>query len=144
MDKIKKQADFFCDLNKQINSIYEDYAKSVGLSYTSLYTLHMIALTENCTQKFIAEQMFLPKQTINSIIATFRKQGLVELREMAEDKRHKTLHLTEDGKKFAEQIFPQVEAAEQNSMAQFDEEERTTFLKLMNKYVFSFSKEMKR
>lgn len=144
MDKIKQQADFFCDLNKQINSIYEDYAKSVGLSYTSLYTLHMIALTENCTQKFIAEQMFLPKQTINSIIATFRKQGLVELREMVEDKRHKTLHLTADGKKFAEQIFPQVEAAEQNSMAQFDEEERTTFLKLMNKYVFSFSKEMKR
>lgn len=144
MDKIKQQADFFCDLNKQINSIYEDYAKSVGLSYTSLYTLHMIALTENCTQKFIAEQMFLPKQTINSIIATFRKQGLVELREMVEDKRHKTLHLTADGKKFAEQIFPQVEAAEQNSMAQFDEKERTTFLKLMNKYVFSFSKEMKR
>ena len=144
MDKIKQQADFFCDLTKQINSIYEEYAKSVGLSYTSLYTLHMIALTESCTQKFIAEQMFLPKQTINSIIAAFRKQGLVELREMAEDKRHKTLHLTAEGKKFAEQIFPQVEAAEQNSMAQFDEEERAAFLKLMNKYVASFSKEMKR
>ncbi len=144
MDKIKKQADFFCDLNKQINSIYEDYAKSVGLSYTSLYTLHMIALTDNCTQKFIAEQMFLPKQTINSIVASFHKQGLVELREMAEDKRHKTLHLTEEGKKFASQIFPQVEAAEQNSIAQFSEEERITFLKLMKKYVISFSQEMNR
>ena len=144
MNKIKQQADFFCDLNKQINSIYEEYAKSVGLSYTSLYTLHMIALTENCTQKFIAEQMFLPKQTINSIITAFHRQGLIELREMAEDKRHKTLHLTEEGKEFARQIFPQVEAAEQNSMAQFDEEERAAFLKLMNKYVASFSKEMKR
>lgn len=144
MDKIKQQADFFCDLNKQINSIYEEYAKSVGLSYTSLYTLHMIALTENCTQKFIADQMFLPKQTINSIITAFHRQGLIELKEMAEDKRHKTLHLTEEGKKFAKQIFPQVEAAEQNSMAQFDEGERDAFLKLMDKYVTSFSKEMKR
>ena len=144
MDKIKQQADFFCDLNKQINSIYEEYAKSVGLSYTSLYTLHMIALTENCTQKIIADQMFLPKQTINSIITAFHRQGLIELKEMAEDKRHKTLHLTEEGKKFAKQIFPQVEAAEQNSMAQFDEGERDAFLKLMDKYVTSFSKEMKR
>ena len=144
MDKIKQQADFFCDLNKQINSIYEEYAKSVGLSYTSLYTLHMIALTENCTQKFIADQMFLPKQTINSIITAFHRQGLIELKEMAEDKRHKTLHLTEEGEKFAKQIFPQVEAAEQNSMAQFDEGERDAFLKLMDKYVTSFSKEMKR
>ena len=92
MNQIKEQANFFCDMTKQINSIYEDYARSLGLTYTSLYILHMIALTENCTQKFIAEQMFLPKQTINSIIAQFHTQGWVELREMPKDKRHKTLH----------------------------------------------------
>lgn len=143
MNEIKQQADFFCDLTKHINSIYDEYAKSVGLSYTSLYTLHMIALTENCTQKFIADQMFLPKQTINSIVTAFNRQGLVELKELAEDKRHKTLHLTEAGRIFAQRIFPRIEAAEQNSMAQFNEEERTVFLKLMNKYVASFSKEMK-
>lgn len=143
MDNIKEQANFFCDLTKQINSIYEDYAKSTGLSYTGLYTLHMIALTENCTQKFIADQLFLPKQTINSVITTFRKQGLIELRELAEDKRHKTLHLTEKGKQFTAHIFPEIEAAEQNSMAQFTEKERATFLKLMKKYVAAFSKELK-
>ena len=144
MNDIKEQANFFCDLTKQINSIYEDYARSVGLSYTSLYTLHMIALTENCTQKFIAEQMFLPKQTLNSVVSAFHKQGLVELREMAEDKRHKTLHLTEKGKGFATQIFPQIEAAEQNSIARFNEEDRAQFLKYMQKYVASFAAEMKR
>lgn len=144
MNNIKDQANFFCDLNKQINSIYEEYAKSVGLSYTSLYTLHMIALTRDCTQKYIAEQMFLPKQTINSVISAFHKQGLIELREKAEDKRHKTLHLTPKGQQFAKQIFPQIEAAEQNSIAQFSEEERSEFLKLMKKYVDFFSHEMKR
>ena len=143
MNEIKNQANFFCDLSQQINSIYEEYAKSVGLSYTSLYTLHMIALIDNCTQKYIAEQMFLPKQTINSIVTSFHKQGLIELREMKEDKRHKTLHLTEKGLKFAEKIFPRVENAEQNSIAKFDKEERKTFLELMKKYVDSFSEEMK-
>ena len=127
MNTIKDQANFFCDLNKQINGIYEEYAKSVGLSYTSLYTLHMIALTKDCTQKYIAEQMFLPKQTINSVISAFHKQGLIELHEKAEDKRHKTLHLTPKVEAFAKQIFPQIEAAEQNSIAQFSEDERNTF-----------------
>lgn len=144
MISIKEQADFFCDMNKQISGIYEEYAKSVGLSYTSLYTLHMIALTENCTQKYIADQMFLPKQTINSVINSFCKKGIIELREMTEDRRHKTLHLTDEGKEFAEKIFPKVEEAEQNSMAQFTEIERTMFLTLMQKYINSFSKEMRK
>lgn len=144
MLKTKGQADFFCDSNKMINSIYEEYAKSVGLSYTGLYVLHMISLTENCTQKFIAEQMFLPKQTINSVVSAFCKQGYVELRAMSEDRRHKTLHLTDKGKEYANQILPKVEQAEQNSFHQFTEEERELFLRLMKKYVDSFSNEMKK
>lgn len=142
MNDIKAQANFFCDMTKQINSIYEDYARSLGLTYTSLYILHMIALTENCTQKYLAEQMFLPKQTINSIIAQFHKQGWVELWEMPEDKRHKTLHLTEKGKEFGTLVFPQIEKAEQNSIAQFSEEERKNFLNLMQKYVACFASEL--
>ena len=143
MDKLKEQANFFCDLNKYINSVYEEYAKSVGLSYTSLYVLHMIALTENCTQKLIAEQMFLPKQTINSVVAAFCRQGIVEMREMAEDRRYKTLYLTEKGSALAEKIFPKIESAEQKSIAQFTEEEREMFLYLMKKYVKAFSDAMK-
>lgn len=143
MDSIKEQAGFFCDVNKQINSIYEEYAKSVGMSYTSLYTLHMITLKNDCTQKYIADQMYLPKQTINSVVKSFCEQGLLELRELTEDKRHKTLHLTEKGKEFASKILPKIEIAEQNSFSQFSEEERSIFLKLMRKYIKAFSEEMK-
>ena len=66
------------------------------------------------------------------------------MREKAEDKRHKTLHLTLKGEEFAKQIFPQIEVAEQHSMAQFSEEERNEFLRLMKKYVNFFSHEMRR
>lgn len=144
MDTIKSQADFFCDINKQINSVYEEYAKSVGLSYTGLYVLHLISLTENCTQKFIADQMFLPKQTINSVVSTFCKQGFVTMEEMSEDRRHKVLHLTEKGKEYANKILPKVERAEQNSFSQFSDEERKLFLRLMKKYVDTFSDEMRK
>ena len=141
---MKEQADFFCELNKQISGIYAEYAKSVGLSYTSLYTLHMIAISKNCTQKFIAKQIFVPKQTINSIISAFCKQGIVELYELPEDKRHKIIKLTEKGREFAAQILPKIERAEQNSIAQFSDEERRIFLRLIKKYVSSFTVEMKK
>ena len=136
------EPEFFCDITKQINSVYEEYAKSVGLSYTSLYVLHMIALGENCTQKYIAEQMYLPKQTVNSVISTFCKQGLVELTELPEDRRHKALHLTDEGKKFVEKILPQIEQAERRSIEQFDDNERETLFRLIKKYSRTFAEEL--
>ena len=142
MNTINEQSEFFCDIAQQINSIYEEYAKSVGLSYTSLYVLHMIALVENCTQKYIAEQMYLPKQTINSVITTFCKQGLVGLMELPEDRRHKVLRLTEKGQDFANSILPKIEQAEQRSMEQFDVEEREIMFRLIKKYSNIFAKEL--
>lgn len=139
---MKTQPEFFCDITKQINSIYEEYAKSVGLSYTSLYVLHMIALGENCTQKYIAEQMYLPKQTVNSVISAFCKQGLVEFTELPEDRRYKALHLTDKGQEFANRILPQIEQAEYRSMEQFDDDERELLFRLIKKYSNTFEKEL--
>ena len=139
---MKMQPEFFCDITKKINSVYEEYAKSIGLSYTGLYVLHMIALCENCTQKYIAEQMYLPKQTVNSVISSFCKQGLIELTELPEDRRHKALHLTEKGQEFAGKILPQIEQAEHRSMEQFDDDERELLFRLIKKYSNTFEKEL--
>lgn len=128
------------EIDKQISSVYADYARSVGLSYTSLHILHMVMVTESCTQKVIIEQTFLPKQTVNSAISAFCKQGIMELRESMEDRRVKTIHLTSKGQDFAESILPQITEAEADSIAQFAEEERELLLKLMKKYADTFEK----
>lgn len=144
MDSIKHQSEFFCDITKQINGIYEEYAKSVGLTYTSLYTLHMISLVENCTQKRIADQLFLPKQTINSVITSFVKQGIVELVEQPEDRRHKSLRLTQKGETYANEILPKITVAEEQSFAEFSVEERKLLCKLMKQYIGAFESNMKK
>ena len=141
MRKLETDNEFFCELTKQINSIYEDYARTAGLSYTSLHMLHMIYLTENCTQKMIADQTFLPKQTVHSVVQSFLRQGLVDLYELPEDRRIKTLHLTQKGEAFAKGILPKITQAELNSLKQFDDSEREQLLKLMQKYVAVLTKE---
>ena len=142
--KVRKQSIRFCDIIKQISGIYEGYAKSIGLSYTSLYALHLVYLTENCTQKYICEQLFLPKQTVNSIVTLFRRQGLVEMMELPEDRRHKAICLTAKGKEYAEQVLPNIDAAETRSIEQFDSTERMVLLRLMEKYAQTFSEELKK
>lgn len=57
------------------NASYEEYAKSVGLSFTSLTILCAIYRTEQCTQKRLCEQCFLPKQTVNAAVAAFYKKA---------------------------------------------------------------------
>lgn len=128
-----------CEILKQLDRIYERYAKSLGMTYTGLYVLHMIFLSQACTQKYLCEQIFLPKQTVNSIVMAFQKQGLVEMVELPEDRRHKAIRLTEKGHAHAQQVLPGIMRAEARSMEQFSKEEQRIFLGLMERYAQAFS-----
>ena len=127
----------------EMNMIYEDYAKSVNLPYTSLQILNLITQIDNCTQRMICEQTFLPKQTVNTVITSFYKKGMVELREVPNNRRAKTIHLTDSGEEFANSIIPQIREAEQGAMAQLTPDQRIAFLDGMQIYCDTFRKIMK-
>lgn len=141
---IENQSDRFEETIKQIDSVYADYARSVGLNFTNLYILHMVAITESCTQKMIVEQTFLPKQTVHSVISAFCRQGIMELRESSEDRRMKTIHLTETGHTFADNILPRITAAEATGMAQFTADERKKFLEFIKRFADAFEKALRK
>ena len=74
----------------EINAAYEKYASTLGISFPALQTLYEIYnLDVPVTQQMICENARLPKKTVNAIIAGFVKQGYVELREQADDRRKK-------------------------------------------------------
>ncbi|WP_341179807.1 MarR family winged helix-turn-helix transcriptional regulator [Paenibacillus sp. FSL K6-1230] len=127
----------------EMNMIYEDYAKSVNLPYTSLQILNLITQIENCTQKNICEQTFLPKQTVNTVITNFYKKGMIELREIPNNRRAKTIHLTKSGEEFANSIIPQIREAERSAIAELTPEQREAFLEGMQLYCDTFRKIMK-
>ena len=122
---------------------YADYAKSVGLSFTSLAILSGIYRTEKCTQKLLAEQCFLPKQTVNAVITSFYKKGWVELRELPEDRRNKTIHLTAPGREEAERVLRRVRESERQAMGELTEEERAVLLSATRRYVTGCKNAMK-
>jgi DNA-binding MarR family transcriptional regulator len=135
---LKIQIDEYCNIWHQMNAIYEEYAKSVGLSYTNLYALSIIATQENCTQKTICQQTMMPKQTVHAIITGFWKQGLVQLQELPTDRRNKLIMLTEAGKDYVAGILPKINAAEQSAMLQLKESQRSTLLETTKLYMEHF------
>lgn len=134
MNSIESQIAAFVKEWQAITMAYSDYARSAGINYTSLQVLKYITTIDNCTQKNICERSFLPKQTVNTIITGFYKKGLVELRELKEDRRTKQIYMTEEGQKYLEQVFPHIDDSEYGAMASLSPEEREMLIKCIHAY----------
>ena len=122
--------------------IYEDYARKSGISYNALYILNAIQQIENCTQKQICERTLLPKQTVNNVITGFFKSGYIELQELPENRRIKTIHLTEKGMEYANTLIPHIHQADQLAMETLTEEQQDMLLHLIERYVSAFRQKM--
>ena len=138
MSEIDEQVRLFCDCWQEMNLIYEDYARSLDVPYTTLYIFSYIARNDGCTQKAICERTFLPKQTVNTVITGFYKKGWVTLVEDKNDRRIKLIRLTEDGKVYAAKVIPQISAAEREAMGSLTEGQRKALLEGMRIYGNAF------
>ena len=141
--EIQEQIRQYCSYLQEWNASYEEYAKSVGLSYTTLSILSAIYENEECTQKFLCKQRFLPKQTVNTVIVSFNKKGWVRLEARPEDRRNKTIHLTDTGRAEAERILQKVRQSERQAMSELTDEERKVLLSATRRYVLGCKKAMK-
>ena len=139
---IEEKTRAFCNAWQSISVIYEDYARKSGISYNSLYILNAIQQIKDCTQKQICEKTLLPKQTVNNVITAFYKSGYIEFREFPENRRIKTIHLTETGEKYADELIPHIHQADKVAMQTLSEEQQDTLLSLMDTYVSAFRKLM--
>lgn len=134
-DMIIGQIKEYCSLLQMWNSSYEEYAKSVGLSFTSLSILSAIFSNEKCTQKKLCEICFLPKQTVNAVITSFIKKEWIKMEEDPEDRRSKIIILTDRGKTVGDGIIKNVRESERNAMLNLSKEERDALINSTKRYV---------
>lgn len=125
-----------------MNTIYEDYARSVGLTYISLQVLNLIAQIEECTQKIICDKTLIPKQTVNTIVINFLKKDLVVLKEYPSNRRIKTIHFTDKGVRFVSSIIPKIRQAECQAIGNLTQVEQQIFLQSLEKYCKSFKESL--
>jgi DNA-binding MarR family transcriptional regulator len=122
----------FYESSRSIDKLYNQYAKSEGMTFLGYLILDIICSTpENCTQKLICEQTLLPKQTVNTIIRSFWEQGYVEMREIDSDRRNKAIRLSETGQKFADKVMKKISEAEEAAMGQLTHEQRQSLIEII-------------
>ncbi|MDL2248904.1 MarR family winged helix-turn-helix transcriptional regulator [Tyzzerella sp. OttesenSCG-928-J15] len=130
---LQEQTVQFFSAWRSIEKLYNQYAKSLGMTYMSLVVLEVIYNTpenESCTQKTICEQTHLPKQSVNGFIKTFWEQGYVEMTEHPNDRRNKEIKLSESGKIFAENIIGKILKAEQEAFGRMNYNQRQEIIEL--------------
>ena len=122
------------------NSLYNNYAKSVGLNITAIFILDLLYNSNDIyTQKTICAKLEQPKQLVNSIITSFWQQGFVELRE-AKDRRNKIIVLTDKGVVYARKTLKPLQDAEERVLESLTADELSVFDALLEKTNAIFEK----
>ena len=137
---LKRQLARFNHIMQGIEKVYEDYAKSVGLTYMSLTVLQIICYAEiPPTQKEICEQSHYNKQIVNSIIKGFTDKGYLEFREVESDRRNKQVLLTDSGRAYADKILSPLWEIEKKALSVLSNEEWNTGLQILERCYESFT-----
>lgn len=129
----------------EINAAYEQYARSLGISYSALQALCIIYNSDSpVTQRMICETAHLPKTTVNAIIFGFAKQGYVELREMANDRRQKSICFTDTGYAYTKPIMEHMSRSEMQAFEMLDETTMQGMISGIGEYQKNFNKKLNR
>lgn len=117
-----------------MNSVYEKWTKDNGLTSNSVMILY---LTKNSNQfitsKLIIDKLYLSKQTVNSVLNSMEKDGLLVRKINENNKREKLIVLTSKGNEFADKILRDLYDYESKAYSQLTEYERTMFVEICNK-----------
>ena len=131
---LREQLSKFNSIMQGIEKFYEDYAKSVGLTYMSLTVLEIIYhASKPITQKEICEESHYIKQMVNTIVKNFNENGYVEFTEVPEDRRNKYVLFTESGKEYADNILKPLIEMEERAIMVLSDAEREKMLEMLER-----------
>ena len=120
---------------QNMDKAYEDYAKAKGLNYLSLMVLEEIyELGGGCTQKQIADDTHYPKQSVNLVVKAFLEDGIVEMKELPENRKNKGITLTEKGRQLCDTVVVPLLQQEEMATQEMRADERLELIRLLKLY----------
>ena len=124
---------------------YEAYAQRKGLTYLSLAVLEEIyELGDGCTQKQISEDTHYPKQSVNLVVKSFLKDGVVEMKELPENRKNKGISLTAKGRALCDDVVVPLLRAEESVISEKDDKENRELVRLLELYGTAYCEHLSR
>ena len=136
----KKIAEFYA-IYFSIGDAYEKLAKKFALTSTSLFILDAIhSFPNECTQRFICEKLQYPKQTVNTVLNSFEKEGYLIRIPMEKDKRNKLVCLTDKGKIYTSHIINIMNKCEKTAFQSLSDKEMDAMINAKRSFLNKLSK----
>ena len=127
----RKNAYLYCKFRDEQFAFYDEYAKRHGMLMKTLLVLNALFYAkEGMTQAEICRRTFQSKQTVNSIVRNLWTDSYVTITESPEDRRNKTVQMTDAGRAYCEKAVRHITWAEDTAMALFSPEEQKRLIDL--------------
>lgn len=131
-------------LTCEIDMMYHETAKRIGLSDSAMRILYVVCLYgEECQLTDIVSLAGISKQTINSALRKLEGAGLLFLEQEGGRGGRKKAVLTEKGKRFVQGTVYKVFQLENQVFEFWTEEEKETYIALTQKYLSSYREKLK-
>ncbi len=115
------------------DGLYNSVIEKSGLSTSELMTLYCVSNGIN-TQTAISKKLCMPKQTINSAVKKFEKQGVMVLVETYGNNKLKTLALTAKGEELVKDKILAMDNIEEAVWAELDDDEKEQLVRLTARF----------
>lgn len=144
MDKtIKDQIDTINQRIKELNALYHIAAIKSDISDGEICIWSALLESDGeYSQQDLSDLLFLPKQTINSIISNFVKREFAYLKHVPGTRNRKVICLTEAGRDYGENKVRWIFQAEEAALKQTDSEQVKICIEMIEKYISNLKKEI--
>lgn len=137
----KKNAYLYCKFRDEQFALYDEYAKRHGMLMKTLLVVNVLFYAKDgMTQTEICQRTFQSKQTVNLIVKNLLADRYVTLTEVPENKRNKTVKMTEAGRAYCEKVVRHITWAEDTAMSMFTAEEQKQLIDLSRIFTQNLTK----
>lgn len=118
----------------RVNALYSQWAQKLDINLNAMGIYYSLYIHGSMSQKQLSEIMYLPKQTVNHTVKAMDSNGHIILMTDENDKRSKTIVLTPEGKKYAEDLITPLLQVEAKVMRKLGKKRVQLFIEAINAY----------
>lgn len=133
---IEEQLTAFNQIHKEMDVVYHNHAKGVGLSDTAFWILYCVSEHNGSfTQRDLCNDWSFTPQTVNSALKDLEKQNMITLEPVPGNRKNKWIRLTNEGMALVQCSVIPLMQAEKDSFAELSEKEREQLLTTTQKHI---------
>ncbi len=124
----------------KITKLYHECAKLHGISYNTMMILLALRQYQSCTQKQIAEEWGMPKQSVNTIIKKLQAEQYIEFAQ-GRNNKEKLVIFTDKGNAYADSVLESILDMEVRILQRIGEEDSRKLEQTTEKFAQFFQEE---